>query len=114
MLSISNLTYRIGGRVLFENAGVQIAAHQRIGLVGRNGTGKSTLFKLIKGELSPDSGLISMSPRTRLGGVAQETPDGPDSLLDTVLAYDKERAALLIDAETSEDGHHLAEVHERL
>jgi ATP-binding cassette subfamily F protein 3 len=56
MLTINNLTYRIGGRVLFENAGVQIAANQRIGLVGRNGTGKSTLFKLIKGELSPDSG----------------------------------------------------------
>ena len=114
MLTISNLTYRIGGRVLFDSAGVQIAANQRIGLVGRNGTGKSTLFKLIKGELSPDSGMISLSPRTKMGDVAQETPDGPDSLIDTVLAHDKERAALLIDAETSEDGHHLAEVHERL
>ncbi len=114
MLTISNLIYRIGGRVLFDNAGVQIAANQRIGLVGRNGTGKSTLFKLIKGDLSPDSGAINISPRTKLGDVAQETPDGPDSLIDTVLAYDKERAALLADAETSEDGHHLAEVHERL
>jgi len=114
MLTISNLTYRIGGRILFENASVQIAGFQRIGLVGRNGTGKSTLFKLIKGELSPDSGAIILSPKIRLGDVAQETPDGPDSLLDTVLAYDKERAALLADAEHSEDGHHLAEVHERL
>ena len=71
MLTISNLTYRIGGRVLFEGAGVQIAANQRIGLVGRNGTGKSTLFKLIKGELSPDSGEISLPPRVKLGDVAQ-------------------------------------------
>jgi len=114
MLTISNLTYRIGGRVLFESAGVQIAANQRIGLVGRNGTGKSTLFKLIKGDLSPDSGEITLPPRIRLGDVAQETPEGPDSLIDCVLAYDKERAALLAEAEHAADGHRLAEIHERL
>ncbi len=114
MLTISNLTYRIGGRVLFEGAGVQIAANQRIGLVGRNGTGKSTLFKLIKGELSPDSGEISLPPRVKLGDVAQETPDGPESLTDCVLAHDKERAALLAEAETTDDGHRLGDIHERL
>jgi ATP-binding cassette subfamily F protein 3 len=114
MLTISNLTYRIGGRVLFDNAGVQIAAHQRIGLVGRNGTGKSTLFKLIKGDLSPDQGEISLPPRVKLGDVAQETPDGPESLIDCVLAHDKERAALLAEAESIEDGHRLGEIHERL
>ena len=114
MLTISNLTYRIGGRVLFENAGVQIAANQRIGLVGRIGTGKSTLFKLIKGDLSPDQGEISLPPRVKLGDVAQETPDGPESLTECVLAHDKERAALLAEAESSHDGHRLGEIHERL
>jgi len=114
MLAINSLSFRYGGRVLFENASVQISAGQRVGLVGRNGTGKSTLFKLIKGELAPDRGTISLSPRTRMGDVAQEMPEGPDSLTDCVLAHDKERAALLVDAETSEDGHHLAEIHERL
>jgi len=114
MLTISNLTYRIGGRVLFEGAGVQVAANQRIGLVGRNGTGKSTLFKLIKGDLSPDLGEISLPPRVKLGDVAQETPDGPESLTDCVLAHDKERAALLAEADTTHDGHRLGEIHERL
>jgi ATP-binding cassette subfamily F protein 3 len=114
MLSINDLTYRIGGRVLFDGASVQIAAGQKVGLVGRNGTGKSTLFKLIKGDLSPDRGSISMSPRTRLGDVAQETPDGPESLIDCVLAHDKERTALLAEAESSHDGHRLADIHERL
>jgi len=114
MLTISNLTYRIGGRVLFEGAGVQVAANQRIGLVGRNGTGKSTLFKLIKGELSPDQGEISLPPRVKLGDVAQETPDGPESLTDCVLAHDKERAALMAEAESTHDGHRLGEIHERL
>ena len=114
MLSINDLTYRIGGRVLFEDASVQIATGQKVGLVGRNGTGKSTLFKLIKGELAPDRGSIGMSPRTRLGDVAQETPDGPESLVDCVLAHDKERASLLAEAETSHDYHRVAEIHERL
>jgi ATP-binding cassette subfamily F protein 3 len=114
MLTISNLTYRIGGRVLFDNAGVQIAANQRIGLVGRNGTGKSTLFKLIKGDLSPDQGEITLPPRVKLGDVAQETPDGPESLIDCVLAYDRERAALLAETESTRDGHRLGEIHERL
>jgi ATP-binding cassette subfamily F protein 3 len=114
MLSINGLTFRIGGRVLIDNASVQIADGQRVGLVGRNGTGKSTLFKLIKGELSPDAGGISISPRTKVGDVAQETPDGEESLVDCVLTYDKERAALLQELEATEDGHRLAEIHERL
>jgi len=114
MLRISDLTFRYGGRALFEQAGVHIAAGQRVGLVGRNGTGKSTLFKLILGELHPDSGDILLRPRARIGRLAQEAPEGDTSLIDCVLAADTERAALLAEAETTQDGHRIAEIHERL
>jgi hypothetical protein len=74
-----------------------------VGIVGRNGAGKTTLFRLIRGELTLDGGAISLPERARIGGVAQEAPGTEVSLLDTVLAADEERAALLADA--SEDPH---------
>ncbi|OIQ89156.1 putative ABC transporter ATP-binding protein YheS [mine drainage metagenome] len=114
MLHINDLTYRIAGRPLFDAATVHIAAGQRVGLVGRNGAGKSTLFKLILGELHADGGTITLRPRARLGRVAQEAPEGEETLQDCVLAYDPERTALLAEAETCSDGHRLAELHERL
>jgi ATP-binding cassette subfamily F protein 3 len=82
--------------------------------VGRNGSGKSTLLKLILGELHADGGSIAVRPRARVGCVAQEAPAGDESLLDCVLAHDKERMALLAEAKTSTDAHRLAELHERL
>ncbi|CAA7625004.1 Uncharacterized ABC transporter ATP-binding protein YheS [Candidatus Terasakiella magnetica] len=114
MLHINDLTFRYGGRVLFEQASVHIAAGQRVGLVGRNGTGKTTLFKLILGELHPDGGEINMRPRARLGRLAQEAPEGDITLVDCVLAADTERTALFDEAETATDGHRIAEIHERL
>ena len=114
MLHITDLTFRYGGRALFERAEMHIAPGQRVGLVGRNGTGKSTLFKLIAGDLHGDGGDISLRPRARLGRLAQEAPDGPDSLIDCVLAADTERAALMAEAESATDGHRIAEIHERL
>jgi ATP-binding cassette subfamily F protein 3 len=114
MLHINDLTFRYGGRALFDQATVQVAAGQRVGLVGRNGAGKSTLFKLILGELHPDGGDISLRPRARLGRLAQEAPEGEASLIDTVLAADSERASLLAEAETATDPHRIGEVHERL
>jgi ATP-binding cassette, subfamily F, member 3 len=114
MLHINTLTFRIGGRTLFDNATVHVAAGQRVGLVGRNGAGKSTLLKLILQELHADGGSIGVRPRARLGRVAQEAPDGPESLLDCVLAHDPERSRLLAEAEVSQDGHRLAELHERM
>jgi len=114
MLHINDLTYRIAGRTLFDAATVHVAAGQRVGLVGRNGTGKSTLFKLILNELHADGGSISIRPRAKLGQVSQDAPDGEESLIACVLAYDPERTALLDEAETSHDGHRLAEIHERL
>ena len=70
-----------------------------MGLVGRNGTGKTTLFRLIREELSLETGSIELPRQARIGGVAQEVPGNDISLLDTVLAADTERAELLAEAE---------------
>jgi ATP-binding cassette, subfamily F, member 3 len=114
MLSISNITYRVAGRILLENATASISAGHRVGLVGRNGAGKSTLFGLILNELQPDQGEIEIQRGVRIGIVAQEAPGGAMTPQDVVLAADLERAALLEEADTSEDGERLAEVHMRL
>ena len=117
MLHVNDLVYRIGGRVLLDGATAHIPAGARVGLVGRNGTGKSTLLKLILGEIAPDAGDITVRPRASLGRVAQEAPAGDRSLVDCVLAADLERARLLADlpdAEAAADAHRIAEIHERL
>jgi ATP-binding cassette subfamily F protein 3 len=114
MLHINDLTYRIGGRTLLEQATVVIPTGHKVGLVGKNGTGKSTLFKLIMDELHPDDGSLSIQARAKVGRVAQEAPTGSTSLLDTVLAADTERDQLLKEAETCTDAHRIADVHTRL
>ena len=114
MLHINDLTYRIAGKIIFENATVAISDGQRVGLVGRNGAGKSTLFRLILGEISPESGSISIQPGRRFATVAQEAPDGERTLVETVLEADTERAALEAELEAHPDAHRLAEIHERL
>ncbi|MFN9544038.1 MAG: ATP-binding cassette domain-containing protein, partial [Alphaproteobacteria bacterium] len=95
MLRINDLTYRIEGRPLFEQASANIPSGHKVGLVGRNGTGKTTLFRLIRGEIESDGGDIGVPRDWRIGGVAQEVPGGPTSLIDTVLEADTERTALL-------------------
>jgi ATP-binding cassette, subfamily F, member 3 len=110
MLTISNLDHRIGARSLFENASAQISSGWKVGLIGRNGTGKSTLLKLIREEIerpSPDSA-IRLSKGARLGWVAQEVEPSDDTILDVVLAADAERHALLQEAETARDPDRLA------
>jgi ATP-binding cassette subfamily F protein 3 len=114
MLHINDLIYRIGQRTLFDRATAAIPDGQTIGLVGRNGIGKSTLLRLITGEAAPDGGAISVGPRTRVGTVAQEMPDGEATPLAFVLAADRERAALLAEAEHTRDPHRIAEIHTRL
>ncbi len=114
MLQINDLTVRVAGRVLIDNASVSLPPNARVGFLGRNGTGKSTLFKVIQGDLAADAGTIKLPARARMGGVAQEAPGGPDSLLDFVLAADKERARLLAEAETATDPHRIAEIQTRL
>ena len=84
-------------------ASATIPTGHKVGLIGRNGAGKTTLFKLIRGELALDNGTITLPSRARIGGVAQEVPGNEVSLIDTVLAADTERAALLAEAETATD-----------
>ena len=114
MLHITDLTFRIAGRPLFETASATVPQGHKVGLVGRNGTGKTTLFKLISGELHADSGTVSLSGRARVGQVQQEAPGGKTSLIDTVLAADTERQSLLDEAETTQDPHRIGEIHTRL
>src|SRR6201997_5346376 len=114
MLSITDLSIRLAGRLLIDHASVQITPSARVGLVGRNGTGKSTLFRAIRGELATESGTIAIPQRWRVGSRAQEAPDGPDSLIEVVLKADLERDALLKEADTAHDPHRIAEIQTRL
>ncbi|MEE8099702.1 MAG: ABC-F family ATP-binding cassette domain-containing protein [Hyphomicrobium sp.] len=114
MLHINDLTYRIEGRVLIDGATVGLPTGHKVGLVGRNGVGKTTLLKIISGDLAPDAGSITVPRSARIGHVAQEAPGGEDSLIDWVLAADTERAQLLDEAEHAHDAHRIAEIHERL
>ncbi|PJE36440.1 glycosyl transferase family 1 [Pseudooceanicola lipolyticus] len=114
MLRIENITYAVEGRPLFDGASAAIPTGHKVGLVGRNGTGKTTLFRLIRGELALESGAITLPSRARIGGVAQEVPSSSVSLIDTVLAADTERAALLAEADTTSDPARIAEVQTRL
>lgn len=112
MLRMSEIGYSVAGRTLLEGASVTIPAGHKVGIVGRNGTGKTTLFRIIRGELGLDTGEITLPAGTKIGGVAQEVPSSDTSLIDTVLEADTERAELL--ADTSEDPHRIAEVQARL
>src|SRR5829696_8092696 len=109
MLSITDISVRIAGRLLIDNSSVQIVPGARVGFVGRNGVGKSTLFQAIRGELPTETGSISVPPRWRIGSLAQEAPDGPESLIEIVLKADVERDALLREAETADEPHRIAE-----
>jgi ATP-binding cassette, subfamily F, member 3 len=114
MLTITDLTCRIAGRPLLEGAGLTLPGGHKAGLIGRNGTGKTTLLKLIVGEMQPDTGEINLPNGARIGRIAQEAPDGPQSLLETVLAADTERAELLHEADHATDPHRIADIHQRL
>jgi ATP-binding cassette subfamily F protein 3 len=113
LLVISGAVIRMGGRTLLNGADLTIDPGRRIGLVGRNGAGKSTLLRAIAGEIAIDGGDIRLSSRARMATVRQEAPEGPTSLLDTVLQGDPERLNLLAETETAEP-HRLAEIHDRL
>jgi ATP-binding cassette subfamily F protein 3 len=114
MIHVNDLTLRVAGRNLLQNATVAIPEGARVGMVGRNGTGKTTLFKAIAGDIGPDDGTINIPRGRRLGRVAQEAPSGPESLIETVLKADLERAALLAEADTATDPTRIADIQMRL
>src|SRR5438270_2710434 len=107
MLSINDISIRLAGRLLIDHGTAQIVPGARVGLVGRNGTGKSTLFRAIRNELHTESGTITIPARWRVGSLAQEAPNGPESLIEVVLKADLERDALLREADTAQDPHRI-------
>ena len=114
MLDLNDVTMRIAGRVLLDGAGLHMPANRRFGLVGRNGTGKTSLFRLIAGEWHADQGEVRLQPGIRIGLVAQEAPGGPTTPLESVLAADRERAALMAERTTAADGMRIAVIENRL
>jgi len=114
MLTITDITCRVAGRPLLEGASLTLPTGHKAGLIGRNGTGKTTLLKLIAGEIQADTGEIRMPNGARMGRIAQEAPSGPQSLLETVLTADTERAQLLDEAEHATDPNRIGDIHQRL
>jgi len=114
MLHINGLTLRVGARVLLQDATAAINKGERVGVVGRNGSGKSTLLKAISGEFPIDGGAISLPRGESIGLLRQHMPEGDESLLQIVLAADRERESLLAEAETCKEPHRIAEIHTRL
>ncbi len=110
MIRIDDISYSIQGRQLLAGASATIPTGHKVGIVGRNGTGKTTLFHLITGKLLLDGGKVTAAKGLRIGGVSQEVPSNEVSLLDTVLAADTERAALLLEAETATDADRIGEI----
>ena len=114
MLVIDDVSLRLAGRLLIERATVQIPDGARVGLVGRNGTGKSTLFRAIAGDLAVERGSFVRPARATIGRLPQEAPGGPERLIDIVLEGHPERAALLREAETATEPNRIAEIQSRL
>src|SRR5580658_3339302 len=113
MLRIENLVFDAWGRRCFDGASVAIPVGAKVGLVGRNGVGKSTLFRLITGQLAALGGEIILPKHARIGSVDQEHPATPVTLIDTVLAADTQRETLNAQLETAEP-EELAEIYQRL
>ncbi|AWM24326.1 glycosyl transferase family 1 [Sinorhizobium fredii USDA 205] len=114
MIQITGLSARVAGRLLIEAASVTLPAGTKAGLVGRNGAGKSTLLRIIIGELAAEAGSVSLPKNARIGQVAQEAPGTEEPLIEIVLKADKERAALLTEAEIATDPHRIADIQTRL
>jgi ATP-binding cassette subfamily F protein 3 len=114
MLALTDISVRIAGRLLIDSSSVQIVPGARVGFVGRNGVGKSTLFHAIRGDLPTETGTIAIPPRWRIGSLAQEAPDGPEKLIEVVLKADREREALMREAEVASDPTRIAEIQTRL
>ncbi|HVJ37881.1 MAG TPA: ABC-F family ATP-binding cassette domain-containing protein [Stenotrophomonas sp.] len=117
MISLRNFALRRGERLLLSNVDLSMHAGYRVGVVGRNGTGKSSLFAAIRGELEADKGDVDLPGRVRIASVAQETPSLPDPAIEFVLGGDTEVAAVLkaeAEATAREDWEAVAEAHQKM
>ena len=114
MISFENISFSIAGRTLVKNSTVSIPNGHKVGLVGRNGTGKTSLFRLIYGEITLDNGNLKLSKNLRVGGVSQEAPGNSITLINTVLAADQERTDLLQKAQIEKDPLKISEIQTRL
>src|ERR1700742_2495799 len=103
MLVLDDISIRVAGRLLLDGASARIPDGARVGLIGRNGIGKTTLFRAIAGEIGAEHGASGMPSRARTGRLAREAPSGPESLIGVVPAADIERTSLLAEAETAHD-----------
>ena len=114
MINFKNISFSIGGVLLFDETSAFVPTGHKVGIVGRNGAGKTTLFKLILKQLNIDGGTIEIPKNFKIGSVEQEAPSNEVSLLETVLQSDLERTKLLKDAETETNPNKIAEIHIRL
>lgn len=114
MLSLQNISLRVAGRLLIDNASLTLPEGAKAGIVGQNGTGKSTLFRAILNETALEGGEIGLPRQCKIGQVAQEAPGTEEPLIDIVLKADQERTALLEEAQTASNPDRIAEIQARL
>src|SRR3989338_4806610 len=114
MIKLENLTVRIAGRTLIENLSLTLNERHHYGLIGRNGTGKSTFFKILLKTLHPDMGSVAFPSRVRVGHIAQEAPSGSSTPLDVVMSADLERLKLMKQLEAGDNPENIADIYERL
>jgi ATP-binding cassette subfamily F protein 3 len=114
MLNLNGITVRLGGRTILDGATAALPPGSRVGLIGRNGAGKSTMVRVIAGQLEPDGGSADMPRGSRIGYIAQEAPSGTKTPFDTVLEADTERATLMALVETDVSPDVLGDAYERL
>lgn len=117
MISLRNFSMRRGERLLLSNVDLTMHAGYRVGVVGRNGTGKSSLFAAVKGELEADKGDVDLPGKVRTASVSQETPSLPDPALSFVLGGDIEVSAILQEeaaATAREDWEAVANAHQKM
>ncbi len=114
MLSVKDVNYHIAGKLLLSDVTFQVSDKQHIGLVGRNGTGKSTLFKLLNHQLQADDGKIEVTGNWKILSVKQEMPDGETTPLEYLLAQDTERNELMAELENCSDTTRMADIYDRL
>ncbi|WP_424244684.1 ATP-binding cassette subfamily F protein 3 [Elusimicrobium posterum] len=114
MLEIKNLSYSIGLRNLLNDANLFIAEGHKVGLIGLNGCGKTTLFNLILGNINPESGEINYSPHTRIATVKQEIINTSEKLIDFVVNSDQQIKKLQDALQTEQDGNKIADIHDKL